>query len=192
MYQLPIDYRIEDIDILNGAGVMLPLRGPDARGARVYIGQLTVYQWFYTFLPSLQVMNKTFDNAFELINLLSVSNSEIIEENKYRIGKAVAGNVKASTQMVKVLTSLKVNRWSIKRFMRMVTVEQLIELFILIYLFNSDGVKKKFLSMINLCKVSSTELPTSPSSSTKLGGYQKLKVVKEINSPAVSTPTCKV
>lgn len=190
MYQLPVDYQLEDIDILSGGCISVPLRGLAAKGKRVIVGQLSVHDWFYIFLPALSGLSKTFEGAFSLIALMNMHEADKIPGYLKTVVTATQTNKKAMIYMMQVLKKVGVCRWSIWRFKRMILTDQLVELFALVYLFNTDGVKKKFNSIMNLCQKNNTELQTSSSKSSGQGGsakhppgYQKIRLVEKITVP---------
>jgi len=180
MYTLPLDYHIDDIDILRGEGVIVPLRGANAKGARVTVGQLSAHDWFFVFLPAMQYMNRAFDNAFHLVKLMESNSSEVLYDNGVALTKTLSHNHKAAYYVADLLKKVGVSKWRSGKFLRMITVDQLAELFILVYLFNTDGVKKKYLWLLNLCRGSSSESQTSSSTSTAQDGLQKLRIVPKI------------
>lgn len=167
---------MSDIDIFAWKGVSLPYAVP------VTIQQLTCYDWFYIYLPMMSRMVNHFYTILPDVDLLKdYSDNGKIEEfkdrfmialNQYRFRNFCIG-------MFKKLGFIKCSR---KKFLKNTYINDLCEMFLLTYLFNTEGLKKKLKFLIE--RAFTAKQAISEISSTKQKNtVGSMKIVDKIERP---------
>jgi hypothetical protein len=182
--KLPDDYKLEDVDIFNFKGVHMPLMD----GSYAFIGQLSAYNWFYVYLPGMQSFFKYCKLIIPDLTLLE----DLKDAGKVQLFHETFTELLRSHKMrlfyIKLLRKLGVFKGSLAKFQKRISEVQLPEIFVLLYKFNSDGLKKK---LISLAEMVFTETPSSSGISSlnasAMGGLRnKLMIVDKIDAPARS------
>ena len=173
IYKLPIDYKLDDIDIFAWKGVEL--------SNNIVIQQLKAYDWFYVYLPYMQKMINILGNMFPGITL-----DEGYAENKNFIFIAITNKI-FKKHYFKLLEKLKIFKCRNNKILKLIKMEMLIDTFFLLYLFNTDGLKKKLKYRID--QVFIQKSPTSGTSSTNAKNMGGCKIVDKIIRPPKRSKT---
>lgn len=175
---LPVDYKLEDIDIFDGRGVDMPCLD----GTFIHIGQLSPYDWFYVYMPGMMRIMNYFNAIMPGIDIMNIEgNTRQLSEILYTafITKQFRVYYLALLKKIKVFTC------SMRKFEReKVTINQLAEIFALLYKFNTEGFKKKLKFLADLMYQSPKNSGIlSTHANQKDGLYRKFRVVEKIEIP---------
>jgi hypothetical protein len=168
---LPVEYRLDDVDIFDGKGVDLPI----LHAKTVHIGQLSAYDWFYIYMPAMIRMMQYFD--------LVMPKTDILEKKASDIAEAVyiAMLTKEFRKYyLEVLKKIGIIKGKVKDFEKYVTIIQLCDIFALLYKFNTDGLKKKLLYLAGELYQNSKTSATSSSHANSTAGLGKIQLVDKI------------
>jgi len=167
IYNLPVDYKIDDIDIFAYKGVKLP-------GTNIVLQQLSPYDWFYKYLPYMNKMLALLDNLFPGI---TIGDEQSTLEYRNIILVALQNKL-FRRHYFGLLKKLKVIKGSIKKLMKSTKIDLFIDIFFCLYLFNTDGLKKKLKFRIN--QVFTQKNQISGISSTNAKKTNGCKIVEKI------------
>jgi hypothetical protein len=180
LFILPDNYKLDDIDIFAYRGVVkkIPKYGD------ITIRQLYADEWFYVYLPAMTIMGKHFAHAFPDVSILDkLENAREDDIRDMFIRAFLRERMRIS--FIKALKKLKIVRGSIRKFLRSVTLGEIFEIFYLLYMFNTEGLKKKFTCLMkNHAIVRNMTSETSSSSAKSEIGSGKMKVVEKIDEAA--------
>lgn len=183
LFRLPDNYTLDDVDIFAYRGVTRHIHGY----GDVKIQQLSAWQWFYVYLPRFGDMVRHFNDVFPDVTLLDGLLPEHIKTFRDIFIRAFMRE-KLRMQFVRMLRTLGVFRGGIARFLKAATISDLFDVFFLLYVFNTEGLKKKFTSMLNGLHMSSnTTSATSSTNASGAGGSTGMKVVEKIDIEAWKT-----
>ena len=143
IYKLPVEYQISDIDIFAYKGVKMPYKKID-----VTIQQLSCYDWFYIYLPMMSKMVNYFYTILPNVELLQ-DYKNMDNVNKFQEGFLISLQEKRfRNHLLAMFKQLNFFNCSIKKFLKYIDIMELCEMFLLTYLFNTEGLKKKLKFLI--------------------------------------------
>ncbi len=139
------DYKLDDIDIFNNVGVRL--KSPDNH---IVIQQLSPYDWFYIYIPIMTGFYNYFNDILPEIDLLSdIKHEKKIENFKDRFIIAL-NHEKFRREYIKYFIRVNVLKGPYKKALKSISrMYVLSEMFLLTYLFNTEGLKKKLISQVS-------------------------------------------
>lgn len=176
IHKLPVDYKLNDIDIFAWKGVSLPYSIP------VIIQQLKCYEWFYVYLPMMGKMVKYFYKILPEITLLKdfkkVDNVNIFKD-QFLLALQDVKFLNYCILMFKRLHFIKCNN---KQLLKNIYINELCEMFLLTYLFNTEGLKKKLKFLIEKVYTKKSQISETSSSNVK-SMVGSTKIVDKIIRP---------
>jgi hypothetical protein len=175
IYKLPVDYKIDDIDIFACKGVSLPYSIP------VVIRQLKCFNWFYIYLPMMSKMVEYFYKILPDITLLKdFKDIDNINNFKDRFLTSLQ-DVAFRSYCIKMFKKLGFIKCDEKTLFKNIYINELCEMFLLTYLFNTEGLKKKLKFLIERVYTLKNQMSeTSYSNAKNMGGS---KMVNKIERP---------
>ena len=180
LFRLPDGYKLDDIDIFAHRGVVKTIPG---YGDAV-IRQLSAHEWFSVYLPAMGVMGHYFAAVFPDASILdSLANAKVDDMRDMFIRAFMREKMRVS--FLRAMKKLGVFRGSVRRFLRMASLGDIFEIFYLMYMFNTEGLKKKFKFLTSaLLTVKNTTSETSSSNVKNTDGYGKMRIVERIDEAA--------
>jgi len=175
VYNLPLDYKLDDIDIFAWKGIKLPQH-------EIVVQQLNSFEWFHIYLPYMRQMLNFLDKLFPGVTFGEKSYLEY----KDFIYVALTNKL-FRKHYFGLLKKLKIIKGSIKKFLKNTGIDLLIDIFFSLYLFNTDGLKKKLKYRIN--QVFIQKNPISETSSMNAKNMGGLRIVDKIVRPPKRSKT---
>lgn len=178
LFRLPDDYKLDDIDIFAFRGVQKHIPGY----GYAEIKQLSAYDWFYTYLPAMSAMSKHFSDVFGEISMLEkLATPEGVSSLREMFIHTFMRE-KVRRMFLLACKRIGVFRGSLRRFMRAASIGDIFEIFYLMYIFNTEGLKKKFTFLTSaLSTVRNMTSATSSSNARTGDGFGKMRIVERID-----------
>ena len=168
------DWKLEDIDIFNSSGLRLP-----APIDSVVIRQLSVHDWFMKYIPFMQRVIRIFGFNIPQGDIFGKdAKDQYLLNIKMQVMK-FAANLAFLNELINFLRDVKIISGSRKKWFSILTPDQVILIFMYMYLFNTDGLKKKLFYLTeNVLMTKKERLATSSSNVIETRG--STKIVHEI------------
>lgn len=161
IYKLPVKYEMSDIDIFGYKGVELPYNIP------VIVQQISCYDWFYIYLPMMSKMVEYFNRILPNITLLKDFKNDTnvdIFKDKFIVSLQ---DVRLRNYLIVMFKKLKFIDCRINHFLKNILIDQLCEMFLITYLFNTEGLKKKLKFLIEKAYTAKKTISETSSSNVK-------------------------
>jgi hypothetical protein len=171
---MALEHRMDDIDILNEEPVVFRARSGKAE---VTIRELSISE-FYRFVPGLQALIARFAGLFvkfrvDLKDLDRLTTRHAAEEMSGRL-QVLFSFAEFRREFFDLLRKVCVVHMPRRRFEKEFTVSQMASIFVFLYLFNVDGVKKKLTLALSEVGIRSARISETLSSrSTGSGSFRK-------------------
>jgi hypothetical protein len=178
LFRLPDNFKLDDIDIFANRGVVKAIPGY----GDVQIRQLSAWEWFYVYLPAMQIMGKYFAMVFPDASILSTLENAKIDDMRSMFLRAFMIE-KMRVSFMRSCKKLGVFKGSVRGFLKKACINDIFEIFFLLYSFNTEGLKKKFTSLMSALRTGkNTTSETSSSNASGMGG--KMRIVEKIDVEA--------
>jgi hypothetical protein len=176
IHKLSVDYKMSDIDIFAWKGVSLPYK------IQVEIQQLKCYDWFYVYLPIMGKMVNYFYKILPEITLLKdFKNESNINMFKDRF-LITLQDIKFRNYCIGMFRKLNFIQCGVKTLLKNIYINELCEMFLLTYLFNTEGLKKKLKFLIERVYTKKNQISETSSSNVK-SMVGSMKIVDKIVRP---------
>ena len=172
-----LKYKLEDFDILNENYIEIEIKDGNTLIEKMRLEELSVAH-FYEFVPLWQ------EYMYSLASLLVKCdvNLKLLDQLTNETFETLSGQLHSffsyrvtRVKYIKILRKLGITKLSRRKFERYCKPSQLAAIFILLYWLNTDGVKKKFLSLVDdLPSISQRISEIFLTSFTSMGGSKKL------------------
>jgi len=174
LYRLPKNYKLDDVDIFAYRGVVYRIDGYKS----IDIKQLSVNDWIYIYTPMLAIFFHYLSKETKVFECANVSDKL---QKSVSLLKDIFAKKAIMDNFLKILKKLKVID-SIGKFKRKASIYNLVEIFLLLYLFNSDGLKKKLKFLTEtIFTVKNKGSETSLTNVNGVESYGKMKIVEKID-----------
>jgi hypothetical protein len=178
LFRLPDNFKLDDIDIFAHRGVVKSVPGY----GDIQIRQLSAWEWFYVYLPAMQMMGRYFAAVFPDASILDTLENAKVDDMRSMFMRAFMLE-KMRVSFLRACKKLGVFRGGVGAFLRKASINDIFEMFFLLYAFNTDGLKKKFSSLMSALRTgNSTTSATSSSSVSATAG--KMRIVEKIDVEA--------
>ncbi len=161
IHKLSIGYKIADIDIFAYKGVALPYKIP------VVIQQLKCYDWFYVYLPMMGKMIEYFYKILPDVTLLKdfkkTSDVDLFKDHFL----VSLQDAKFRNYCILMFKKLEFIDCGVKTLLKNIYINELCEMFLLTYLFNTEGLKKKLKFLIEKVYTIKNQISETSFSSAK-------------------------